>query len=436
MKTTTFIVPAAAVALVCAESPVAGASISEPPGTLLSIADVPASDGQRIRYTSQNEAGETVEVSGALYDTPNARGLIAVAPGTRGMADHCAPSAGEAMLSSIKDGSIGINYEAPIVGTLIDAGYRVVVTDYVGLGTPGTHTYLNRIEQGHALIDAARATAHDDEAIAFWGYSQGGGASAAAAELVADYAPELDVRATFAGAPPADPLAVMEQGSTGMLETVVGYSTISYASTYPDFREALEEHLTDEGRRWFAALEKSCITDPPIPHGDLFEGGETLTELVLTDDRFTRTLNRNKLGTVPVSAPIMVMTNPDDDLVPEPQATELARDYEALGSDVEYRLLSVPGTKTAPLSSGSSLAPFDDADALTRLSSYPISNIPVAGHAAPIVLNAGDALAWLADYMPPKKIDATRVAVTSILAVLAVLAGVGSVLAPSLRGLA
>ena len=43
MKTTTFIVPAAAVALVCAGSPVAGASISEPPGTLLSIADVPAS---------------------------------------------------------------------------------------------------------------------------------------------------------------------------------------------------------------------------------------------------------------------------------------------------------------------------------------------------------------------------------------------------------
>ncbi|WP_284522663.1 lipase family protein [Corynebacterium aquatimens] len=98
-----------------------------------------------------------------------------------------------------------------MVRELNKSGYRVVVIDYIGLGSEGTHTYLNRVEQGHALIDAARATAKPGEKVGFWGYSQGGGAAAAAAELVADYAPELNVVGTFAGAPPADPIAVLEQ---------------------------------------------------------------------------------------------------------------------------------------------------------------------------------------------------------------------------------
>ncbi|MDK6261066.1 lipase family protein, partial [Corynebacterium frankenforstense] len=58
------------------------------------------------------------------------------------------------------------------------------------------------------------------------------------------------------------------------------------------------------------------------------------------------------MGTVAPSAPIMVMTNADDDLVPEPQATQLAEDYCAVGAQVEYRRVVVPGSPTQPLSSG------------------------------------------------------------------------------------
>ena len=183
---------------------------------------VAGSDGKRIRYTSVNERGEKVPVTGALYDRPFSKGLIALAPGTRGLGDQCAPSAGSSMLSSVGPGTtLNVNYEAPMVQMLLDAGYRVVVTDYIGLGTEGLHTYLNRVDQGHALIDAARATAKPHEKVAFWGYSQGGGAAAAAAELVADYAPELNVVGTFAGAPPADPLGVRERISlTGQFAAV------------------------------------------------------------------------------------------------------------------------------------------------------------------------------------------------------------------------
>lgn len=348
---------------------------------------VAGSDGKRIRYTSVNERGEKVPVTGALYDRPFSKGLIALAPGTRGLGDQCAPSAASSMLSSIeRDGTVNLNYEAPMVQMLRDAGYRVVVTDYMGLGTDGLHTYLNRVDQGHALIDAARAVAKPGEKVAFWGYSQGGGAAAAAAELVGDYAPELDVVGTFAGAPPADPLGVLQQASAPMLTAVAGFAAASYSETYPEFRDALEEYLTDEGKVWLEGLKASCVVDAsmhaPRSFDDIFIGGKSFAEIAEADERLGKYLELNKLGKVKPNAPIMVLTNLDDDLVPEPQATQLATDYCAIGAQVEYRRVVVPGSPTQPLSSG-------------RRELTP--RAPGSGHALPLVLQTGNVADWMSD---------------------------------------
>lgn len=330
--------------------------------------------GKRITYTSTNEAGEAVTVTGALYDTKRAKGLIAVAPGTRGMGDHCAPSAGVGMVSSISGSSINVNYELPFVKALTRAGYRVVVTDYIGLGSEGTHTYLNRVDQGHALIDAARTAAKPGEKVGFWGYSQGGGAAAAAAELVAEYAPELNVVGTFSGAPPADPLGVLEQAPEWMITPVVGFALISYAETYPELGEALADALTDDGVTMLEKLANACVLDgpriAPKPFSAYTKTGQTLGEIARADDRIASALERNKLGRVPVTSPIMVMSNPTDDIVPFEQATQLASDYCALGAPVEYRRVEIASMS---------------------------SRVPGAGHAAPLMLNADDAIDWMDD---------------------------------------
>lgn len=341
-------------------------------GELDDIQRVPGSNGKRIRYTSTNERGEKVPVTGAFYKRHFAKGVIALAPGTRGLGDQCAPSAGASMLLRIQDGTINVNYEAPIVQLLLDEGYSVVVTDYIGLGTEGLHTYLNRVDQGHALIDAARAVAKPGEKVGFWGYSQGGGAAAAAAELVDDYAPELNVMGTFSGAPPADPLAVLEQGTTALLTPVAGFAAASYMESYPEYREAMNEHLTDFGKEWLEGLKTSCVIDAsPVDFSSLFNSGESFAEVVQSDERLGKYLELNKMGKVAPSAPIMVMTNPDDDLVPEPQATQLATDYCALGADVEYRRAIVPG------------------------SSVLTARVPGSGHAAPLLLQAENAIDWM-----------------------------------------
>ncbi|MGH3525514.1 MAG: lipase family protein, partial [Mycobacterium sp.] len=174
--------------------------------------------GTRIMYRSTDARGKPNAITGTYFEPDNPwpgngpRPLIAYAPGTQGQGDQCAPSR---MFNQGIHWSpwldIMFNYEELFVATMVARGFAIVMTDYEGLGTPGVHTYVSRLAEGQALLDAARAaqrlpdTSLDPQGpVAFWGYSQGGGAAASAAELAPGYAPDLDVVGTYAGAPPAD----------------------------------------------------------------------------------------------------------------------------------------------------------------------------------------------------------------------------------------
>ncbi|PRC53153.1 triacylglycerol lipase, partial [Mycobacterium sp. ITM-2017-0098] len=83
-----------------------------------------------------------------------------------------------------------LEYELLIIQRMVKRGWAVVVTDYEGFGTPGVHTYVNRLASGHAVLDAARAARQlpgtglaPEGPVALYGYSQGGAATASAAEL-------------------------------------------------------------------------------------------------------------------------------------------------------------------------------------------------------------------------------------------------------------
>ncbi|EUA53975.1 secretory lipase family protein [Mycobacterium intracellulare 1956] len=104
---------------------------------------------------------------------------------------------------------IMFNYEELFVATMVARGFAIVMTDYEGLGTAPMHTYVGRVAEGQAVLDAARAamrlpgTSLDPHGpVAFWGYSQGGGATASAAELASQYAPDLHIVGTYAGRHP------------------------------------------------------------------------------------------------------------------------------------------------------------------------------------------------------------------------------------------
>ncbi len=174
--------------------------------------DTATSHVVKVLYHSRSATGADVAVSGLVYiplGTPPAGGwpVLAVAHGTTGLGDQCAPSR-----------SAGGPAEAALIG-VIGIPFIVAITDYEGLGTPGVHPYLVGHSEGHSVLDSARAArviagpAASERTVVF-GHSQGGGAALWAAELAPTYAPDDDVIGAVAGAPAAELPSLGLLGST------------------------------------------------------------------------------------------------------------------------------------------------------------------------------------------------------------------------------
>src|SRR5699024_8694555 len=198
-----------------------------------------STDAQRIMYTSVGSRGQQIAVTGtylqprAPWTGPGARPLVVVAPGTQGQGDHCAPSKTFQNLANVRTGPRGVGFGYAIIQAyaLLGRGYAVAMAGNEGLGTPVLHACAHREAQAHAVLDMARAASDvpgadvgQNPRTVFTGYSQGGGAVAAAAELHPQYAPDVNLVGTAAGSPPADLLATLEGAEGSAIAGVIGYA--------------------------------------------------------------------------------------------------------------------------------------------------------------------------------------------------------------------
>ena len=143
--------------------------------------------------------------------------------------------------------------ESAAIQALLDKGWAVAVTDYQGMGTPGDHTYVIKDAEAHAVLDIVRAARLPGSGIAanapvaLMGYSQGGQASAAAAELESTYAPELNVVGT-AGGVPTDLMNVATylNGPGSFYFSFLAFAAVGLNAAYPELN--LESYLNDAGR--------------------------------------------------------------------------------------------------------------------------------------------------------------------------------------------
>lgn len=314
---------------------------------------------RRLIYQTTGTGGHPVATSGALYDStapwggPGARPTVVIGPGTQGQGDACAPS------RNLETG-IGVNpytggpipsYEQAFALVMAAQGYRVMVVDYVGLGTPGTHTYADRVEQAHAVIDGARAAIADlgdaGSPVAFWGHSQGGGAAAAAAELAPGYAPELDLRAAYASAPPADLLAVLDHIDGSILTGAIGYAINGMAARYPAIDGVLGRLVSQDGHRALADIANLCVLDLRSRYGghttdQWTRSGLRLGELIRTEPDALEVLDHQRIGTRRPDVPVMLAGGVHDDIIPLGQVEQLGRDWCAQGTSVHFRYETTP----------------------------------------------------------------------------------------------
>ncbi|NMM86333.1 lipase [Rhodococcus sp. SRB_17] len=347
-------------------------SIPTTPGTLIRTepmtltAALPEFDGswpaqaQRVMYASKLQDGDATAVTGTFIDSSRPwhgngeRPTVVIGPGTMGQGDQCAASRAfpSALMIQTDPPSLSANQELFSAGTWNALGACVFVTDYIGLGTPGIHTYVNRIEEAHAMIDAARAAnalsgTGAGTPLAFWGYSQGGGAAAAAAELQPSYAPELNLEGTWAGAPPADLRSVLEQIDGNLIGGVVGFNINGLLARYPELDASLDKRITPEGRAVLDQLSTECVGDIIIKHPFLRTDALTVDGRPLLDHldeipEAAAVLDEQRIGNLTPTSPVLITSGINDDTIPYRQARRLAEDWCAGGATVTFRTNHLP----------------------------------------------------------------------------------------------
>lgn len=313
-----------------------------------------------VMYTSQLQDGSPTAVTGTFIDATRPwqgngpRPTVVIAPGTVGQGDQCAASRAFALGLNITTApfSLSANQEALSANVWSALGARVFVTDYVGLGTPGVHTYVNRIEEAHAVLDAARAAnalsgSGSDTPIALWGYSQGGGATAAAAELQPSYAPELDLKGTWAGAPPANLLDTLAAIDGNLIGGAIGFAINGFVARYPELQKPLEERMSPAGRAMLATLATECIGDvitnqPFLETSTFTNDGRSLLDNLSAIPEAIPIFDRQRIGNLTPTSPVLITSGRNDDTVPYGQARQLAVDWCANGADVTFRTNELP----------------------------------------------------------------------------------------------
>lgn len=307
---------------------------------------------------------------------------MAVASGTMGQGDQCAPSFSLENPLTLTGDTVSVGYEALAIYRILSTGAAVVVTDYVGLGTTDRlHTYVNRLDQGHALLDAARAartvpgaSVTSASPTGLYGYSQGGGASAAAAELQSSYAPDVPLAGTYAGAPPADLTATMKGIDGSALAGALAWSINGFTQADPDLRAVVDANISDTGKEALEDASTMCVGDAILGYGftkstKWTKNGRSIADVIAADPRAQAALDRQRIGTLKPTGPVRVATGTQDDIVPHAQARQLAVDWCRKGGNITY-----------------------DAVVLPNLGDKILTN-----HLVPLLTDQGDAISWLTD---------------------------------------
>lgn len=263
----------------------------------------------RVMYRSESIQGDPIAVTGTVLvpDSPapaGGRRLLTLAHGTTGIADSCAPSK--------VPGS-----ELLLMGPAIRDGWLVAMSDYEGLGTPGRHPYLVGESEGRSVIDAILAAGELPDAdpgadLAIAGYSQGGHGALWANQVAGEWAPDLHVVGTFAGAPATEMDVILAAAPSLPVLSGFAYLIVAgFQAAYPDADPS--QYLTDAGMARLDEVDKGCVADVI----KAFAGSKDLVRPgAMSSGPWLDLAKENNPGNVKTAAPILIIHSQGDEVVP------------------------------------------------------------------------------------------------------------------------
>lgn len=291
-----------------------------------------ASRSLRIEYWTADATGAPRLSSAALYlPGGRARTVVSWAHGANGLGDQCAPTV------------IGRPArESAYFQALLAAGFAVVATDYIGLGTPGPAAFLDSVGEANAVADAVRAARRIQPSIGAWiadGHSQGAHATFNAANRGPGRVPEIRYLGAAATSfpPQVDALVPLLTPSTTPLPIdLTGLYVMAlrgFAITNPALH--IDRHLTALGARLFDSVDSRCITEinamtKGIPIAALLRSELTDRET----HAFQGYLRLPVSGTV---RPLFLGSGFHDEILPFPTVLPVVAQLRANGVDVRFR---------------------------------------------------------------------------------------------------
>ncbi|MFC4126304.1 lipase family protein [Nocardia rhizosphaerae] len=272
-------------------------------------------------------------------DPTRPRPLVSFQCAIDAVAPQCFPS--YALRRGAKTAGSIAPLELPIIAMALRQGWAVSVPDHEGLGG----RFGAAREPGYRALDGIRAALgfaplglSAAAAVALWGYSGGGLATAWAAELAAEYAPELNIVGAAAGSPVGNPAAAFVRLNGGWFAGFPAAFVAGLRRAYPELDAVLSAHLDAtyrallgeaEERTTFALLWRFARRDVAR---HLREGMAGL----LAEPELRRILADIEPGTRAPAAPLLVVQGVRDEVIAVADIDGHVARYRAAGATVEY----------------------------------------------------------------------------------------------------
>ncbi|GAA5049590.1 lipase family protein [Nocardia callitridis] len=298
-----------------------------------------AASATRLTYWSRGPRGP-MRSTGVVYvpegDAP-AGGwpIVAYAHGTVGLADQCV------FTMQARD-----YYLDSVYPDLLRAGYAVVVSDYVGLGTEGTHPYLDGPAQARSVVDGVRAaraltpTLGVDWAVV--GQSQGGQSALFTGNLGPGDAKELRLRGVAATGPASNLELLVPLAGPWIPRLPLRNTTTYFAMLLAGLRDNAPElnidgYLTPLGRRSVELAATTCMTEADEQLGEVSIG--SMLSRPLNDPALLAETHRMlHVPTDGYSVPVLIGQGATDQDVPAPLTAALAAQLRLSGTDVQVEV--------------------------------------------------------------------------------------------------
>jgi pimeloyl-ACP methyl ester carboxylesterase len=294
--------------------------------------EVPGGRAERMLYVSERPDG-TRAVSGGMLFLPDApapdggRPIVAWEHGTLGMGDACVPSRSNNPLGDIQT----------FLPLMLEQGWVVVATDYVGLGTPGPNQYIIAQSEVRDVVNSVRAVRTIPEAqagnrYATFGHSQGGHSSIWTGHLGPEYAPELELVGVAAAAPSLNLIEIASAQWNTAVGWVIGSALLeSFPTYYPDL--PVDSILTKSGQDNQARLAVECIKAAGIEALVREKFGEQFFSTDPVDNaQWRAALEDQTPPPMPASMPVFIAQGTADEVVLDWPNAMIAQEWCRAGS--------------------------------------------------------------------------------------------------------